>query len=152
VIRRAVRRGTIQVHVHCDRQHAPQDFRINGTALKSYLDQLRALGRELNLRAAGTAHFEPEALLAHVLALPGVVAEPGASPSAAEEGWPIFKRVLEQALARLQAMRQEEGRAMAQELLQLRDQIAGQLASIRQRSPRVVLAFRTAYSSASAAC
>jgi uncharacterized protein (TIGR00255 family) len=142
VIRRSVRRGTIQVHVHCERQHAASDFRINGTALKSYLDQLRALGRDLNLRPAGTPHFEPEALLAQVLALPGVVAEPGAMSSAVEEDWPVFERVLEQALARLQAMRQEEGRAMAQELLQLRDQVAGQLANIRQRSPRVVVAFR----------
>src|SRR5579885_3533475 len=40
VIRRTVRRGTIQVHLRCQRQLAPQDFQINAVALRSYLDQL----------------------------------------------------------------------------------------------------------------
>ena len=35
VVRRTVRRGTVQLHLHCERQHTPQDFRINATALLS---------------------------------------------------------------------------------------------------------------------
>src|SRR5205807_4925485 len=80
--------------------------------------------------------------LGHILALPGVVPEPGDPTLGAEEDWPLLESVLAEALGRLQAMRQEEGRAMAQEFLQYRDHIAAQLAQIRLRSPVVVAAFR----------
>jgi uncharacterized protein (TIGR00255 family) len=136
VIRRVVRRGTVQVHLRCERQFAPQDFRVNATALRSYLGQLRGLCAELNLEARG------EALLPPLLALPGVVPEPGGIAFDLAEEWPVLERVLGEALGRLQAMRKEEGRAMAQEFLQHRDFIAGELAQIRQRAPGVAAAFR----------
>src|SRR5438046_513034 len=44
VIRRVVRRGTLQVHLRCEHAASPQDYRINATALQSYLGQLRELG------------------------------------------------------------------------------------------------------------
>src|SRR5437588_3371365 len=66
VIRRTVRRGTIQVNLHCQRQHTLQDFRINATALRSYLGQLRAIDAEF------VGGDDNAALLGHVLALPGV--------------------------------------------------------------------------------
>src|SRR5438270_8650357 len=55
VIRRVVKRGTIQVHLRCQRQFATQDFQINATALRSYLGQLKALGEELGLRGSADA-------------------------------------------------------------------------------------------------
>jgi uncharacterized protein (TIGR00255 family) len=136
VIRRTVRRGTLQVHLRCERQYASQDFRINGTALRSYVNQLRGVCEELGLAGRG------EVLLAQVLALPGVVPEPGSQGLDLHEDWPVMQRVLEEALVRLQAMRQEEGRAMAQELLQHRDAIARQLEQIRARIPEVTAGFR----------
>jgi uncharacterized protein (TIGR00255 family) len=136
VVRRTIRRGTVQVHLHCLRQHAPQDFQINAVALRSYVNQLRPLCEELGLRNQG------EVLLAQALALPGVVAEPGNAAFQMEEEWPLLERVLEEAVGRLQAMRQEEGRAMAQELLQHRDHIAAQLERIRERAPMVSVAYR----------
>lgn len=136
VIRRMVRRGTIQLHLYCDRHYAPHDFRINAVALKSYLDQLRCLHAELGLKVV------PEAVLGHLLALPGVVPEPGNVPAALEDEWPVVKQVLEEALSRLQKMRQDEGRAMGQELLRLRDHIARHLGRIRQRIPAVTVAYR----------
>jgi uncharacterized protein (TIGR00255 family) len=136
VVRRTVRRGTVQVHLHCTRQHAPQDFQVNAVALRSYVNQLRPLCDELGLRNQG------EVLLAQALALPGVVAEPGNVAFEMEEEWPLLERVLEEAVGRLQAMRQEEGRAMAQELLQHRDHIAAQLARIRERAPTVSVTYR----------
>src|SRR5215471_18990181 len=53
VIRRTVRRGTPQVTLRCERQQAAQDFRINATALRSYLSQLRTLGEEAGLGRSG---------------------------------------------------------------------------------------------------
>jgi uncharacterized protein (TIGR00255 family) len=136
VIRRTIRRGTVQVNFRCEKQFAPQDYRINATALRSYLAQLRSLAGELPLGD------RPELLLGPVLALPGVVPEPGAATFELQEDWPTIEKVLLEALSRLQRMRQEEGRAMAQEFLQLRDQVAGHLEQIRRRVPEVAGAFR----------
>jgi uncharacterized protein (TIGR00255 family) len=136
VIRRTIRRGTIQLNLHCVRQHAAQDFRINGVALKSYLQQLRALGEEVTSGKGG------DGLLGHVLALPGVVEEPGNTTFNADEEWPLLEGVLEKAIGQLQAMRQEEGQAMAQEFLQYRDQVAGELTTIRERASSVVTSYR----------
>src|SRR5437763_15117488 len=108
VIRRVVRRGTVQVHLRCERQFSPQDFRINAVALRSYLSQLRAVEKEIGQGEGGPA------LLGPVLALPGVVAEPGSMTLDLGDEWPLVERVLGEALGKLQAMRQEEGRAMAQ--------------------------------------
>jgi uncharacterized protein (TIGR00255 family) len=136
VVRRTVRRGTLQIHFRCDRQYTAGDFRINTTALKSYIDQLRTVSEHLGLRERA------DVLLAQVLALPGVVPEPGNAAVDLHEDWPLFQRVLEEALGQLQTMRSEEGRAMAQELLQHRDTIAAQLGKIRARIPQVTTTFR----------
>jgi uncharacterized protein (TIGR00255 family) len=136
VVRRSIKRGTIQIHFHCERQYAPQDFVINTVALRSYAAQVRGVCHELSVP------FQGETLLGHMLTLPGVVPEPGAAQQSVDEKWPAIEKVLEQALAKLQAMRQEEGRAMAQELLQHRDFIAGQLDDIRRRAPAVVEGYR----------
>src|SRR5437588_4673928 len=62
VIRKTVRRGTVQVNLRCDRQYSPQDFRINATALRSYLGQLRGVLDEIKMGDRG------DMLLAQVLA------------------------------------------------------------------------------------
>src|SRR5262245_44897764 len=49
VIRRTIKRGTIQVHVHAQRQYAPKDFAINDVALRSYVEQVRAVSGKLGL-------------------------------------------------------------------------------------------------------
>lgn len=136
VIRRKVRRGAVQVHLRYERRFGAQEYRINPVAFRSYLDQVRALSQETGIAA------DPEALLAPVLALPGVVPEPGSATLNLEEEWPLLERVLDQALDRLQDMRREEGRAMADEFLQLRASIAQRLDDIRQRAPEVAGAFR----------
>jgi uncharacterized protein (TIGR00255 family) len=136
VIRRTIRRGTLQVHLRCDRQYTAQDFRINPVALRSYITQLRGVADELGLRDRG------DVLLAQAMTLPGVVPEPGNTVLALHDDWPLLQRVLEEALVQLQSMRQEEGRAMAQELLQHRDFIAAHLEKIRGRIPQVTTIFR----------
>jgi uncharacterized protein (TIGR00255 family) len=136
VIRRFVRRGTLQLHLRCERQSAVQDFRINQVALTSYIQQIRALGAQLGLKDGG------ETLLGQVLGLPGVVPEAGSQVFHLHEDWPIIEKILQQALEQLNNMRQEEGRAMAQEFLAHRDNIRTHLELIRQRVPQVASAFR----------
>jgi uncharacterized protein (TIGR00255 family) len=136
VIRRTVRRGTLQVHLRLERQAFAQDFRINPVALRSYLGQVRD--------ACEQAGLDPRTspLLGQVLALPGVVPEPGQSTAQLHDDWPVLEKVLTEALDRLQTMRVEEGKAMAQELLAHRDHIAAHLGKIRARTPQVVNLFR----------
>ncbi|MFO0881333.1 MAG: YicC/YloC family endoribonuclease [Gemmataceae bacterium] len=135
VVRRTIKRGTLQIQLRCSRQYTPQDFQINSVAVRSYLAQLQTLASELSLG-------ESPALLGQVLALPGVVPEPSAGTLQFEAEWPILEQVLETALGRLQQMRQDEGRAMAQELLQLRDHIKSELEAIQRRVPHVAEAYR----------
>jgi uncharacterized protein (TIGR00255 family) len=136
VIRRTVKRGTLQVQLRCDRQAAPSDFRIDAVALGSYVQQLRTLGQQLGLRDQG------EVLLGQVLQLPGVVPEAGSRSFQLHDDWAVIEGALVEALQQLQGMRREEGRAMAQELLAHRDTIGRHLEAIRQKSPRVVGGFR----------
>jgi uncharacterized protein (TIGR00255 family) len=136
VIRRTIRRGTIQVHFRCQKQHAAQDFQVNAVALRAYVTHLVPLCRELNLPDGGAS------LLSRVLDLPGVIPEPSGSSFHLEEEWPIIERVLEQALGKLQTMRREEGKAMATELLQLRDHMRAELEQIRVRLPSVAVSYR----------
>ena len=136
VVRRLVRRGTIQIHLRCQRQFSPQDFQINAVALQSYVHQLRELAGGLGLADQG------QGLLSQVLALPGVVPEPANAAFSMEEEWPVIEKALEVAVQRLQAMRLEEGKAMAAELLQHRDHIAAELEQIRRRVPAVAVTFR----------
>jgi uncharacterized protein (TIGR00255 family) len=136
VIRRTVRRGTLQVQVRAERAAALQDYRINAIALKSYVEQLRGVTDQLGLRE------QAGLLLSQVLALPGVVAEPGQSTAYLHDDWPVLEKVLNQALEKLQAMRLEEGQAMAAELLSHRDSLAAHLGRIRARTPQVSVLFR----------
>src|SRR5262245_43925789 len=81
VIRRTIRRGTVQVQLRFQRQYSAGDFQINATALRSYLGQVRALTEEMGLRERG------DVLLGQVLALPGVAAEPGTVSLDLEGEW-----------------------------------------------------------------
>jgi uncharacterized protein (TIGR00255 family) len=134
VLRRTLKRGTVQVQLRVQRQQHAEDFRLNPVAVRAYIEQLRSLDRELSLGGAGGA--------ASVLALPGVVIEPDLNQNDPGQDWIAVEPVLEQALAKLQTMRQDEGRAMAQELRQLNELIAAELAKVRERAPRVVANYR----------
>ncbi len=136
VVRRTVRRGALQVHLRCQRKYSPHDFQINAVALRSYLEQVQRVCDQMSLAQGG------QALLAQALTLPGVVPDPAVGGFRMDEEWPVIERVLQEALGRLQAMRLEEGRAMAQELLQYRDQIGRELDQIRKKTPQVAEQYR----------
>jgi uncharacterized protein (TIGR00255 family) len=83
-----------------------------------------------------------DSVLAQTLVLPGVAAEPGVSAFVMDDDWPILEKVLTDALAKLQAMRLEEGKAMEQEFRGYRKHIAEALERIRGRAPQVVVSYR----------
>lgn len=136
VLRRTVKRGTLQVHLRVQRPARATDFVINPLALQSYVEQVQRLAQQLSLADGG------QSLLTQVLSLPGVVPEPAVGAFNAEEDWPLVEQTVEAALARMQQMRQEEGRAMAAQLLHLRDHIARELSHVEARTPQVASAYR----------
>jgi uncharacterized protein (TIGR00255 family) len=136
VIRQTVHRGTVHVQVRCERPAQPGDYRINPAALRSYVQQVRQVCDELGAPDLAAP------LVGQALALPGVVEEPLSAAERLSDDWPVFERVLRQALVPFDAMRAEEGRAMARELLALRDTVAQHLAQVQQRLPQVVPAYR----------
>jgi uncharacterized protein (TIGR00255 family) len=132
-LRQVVRRGTIQVQIYARRQSQASDFRLNPVALRTYYEQVRAAQRDLSISA--------EVPLASLLPLPGVVLEPELAGMDTESEWRVLEPVLQQAVAKLQAMRAEEGKAMERELLQLCDHIGAELRQIKTRAPQVVVDF-----------
>lgn len=136
-LRKSIRRGTIQVHIRCERQARAADFRLNTVALSSYLDQIREFGKRAALDAAVV-----EGLMARAVALPGVAPEAGTADVDTDQEWPVLERVLEDAIVRLQAMRREEGSRMARELLAMRDHVGAELDQVRRRIPAVTAGYR----------
>src|SRR3982751_2075301 len=66
LVRKYVRRGTVTIHVRLDRQGRGSDFALNAVALRSYLDQLRAVCEQAGWQVPVSALIGP------VLGLPGV--------------------------------------------------------------------------------
>jgi uncharacterized protein (TIGR00255 family) len=137
LVRKVVRRGTVTIHVRCDRQGRGADFALNAVALRSYLEQVRAVCDQ----AGAQAHMS--VILGQILTLPGVAPEPGGPGGRPpDEEMAAVERTLEQALTRLQSMRKQEGRAMADELLTHRQTIGEHLTRIRDQIPAVVEGYR----------
>lgn len=134
VVRKHIRRGTVQVGVRVDRTPSPDDYKLNQTVLASYKSQLEALYDRLHV--PDSIHVEP------LLALPGVVDERSPESSRARDEWPLIEQTLTEALENLANMRADEGRAMAADLKSNRESIARQLSEIEQLAPRVVELYR----------
>jgi uncharacterized protein (TIGR00255 family) len=133
-IRQHVRRGTVQANVQISREPTADDYRLNEAVLHGYLSQLE--------RLTGRSLVDQPASLPPLLALPGVVNEPGAQLDLIEAQWPIIEGVLAEALTRLGKMRQGEGAAMANDLAANARAIAAELAAVERRAPQVVDAYR----------
>ena len=134
IVRRRIRRGTIQVTVRVDRLRSPDDYRINAQVLDRYRRQLEALYREWDL----PGEVSPQSLLL----LPGVVDEDAGGLAAPGADWPLIAETLEAAMENLGRMRAEEGRTMAGDLRANCQAAAASLAEIRRRAPLVVDAYR----------
>lgn len=137
VVRKVVRRGSVLIHVRADRETPPAELRLNVAAVRTYLEQLASA-----CRGAGNPELLPH-LAAGVLALPGVAAEPGGPAGGPPEGeWPVVERTLEAAVRKLDAARQQEGRAMADELLRHHRSLSDHLGQVRDRLPGVMSDYR----------
>jgi uncharacterized protein (TIGR00255 family) len=121
----------VQILLRVERPRRSEDYRLNTVALASYRDQVVALCPEA---------AQPVDLSA-LLVLPGVVEERKPDAADPHDDWPALAAVIAEALAKLQAVRAEEGRVMAEELLALGRAAASHLDRIEARGPEVVAAY-----------
>jgi len=133
-VRRAIRRGTVQVTVHVERLRHAEDYQLNLDVLDRYRSQLQELKRQWK--------YDQEISLEALLPLPGVVNEDALILHDVEADWPIISRTLENAMEQLSAMRAEEGRAMTVDLAANCRQAMAYLEQVERRSPIAVADYR----------
>ncbi len=135
LVRRDIKRGTIQVNLRIDRTHSADDYRLNASVLAGYRRQLEELARDWP--SAKSISVE------HLLLLPGVVDEHPESAENIEQEWPLIGATIEAAMQNLAGMRAGEGRAMAADLSANCKTVAQELSAIEERAPLVITGYRT---------
>jgi uncharacterized protein (TIGR00255 family) len=135
VVRRQIRRGSIQVTLRVDRPRTGDASGINGVVLDGYRQQLRELFQSWKV--------DDPIPYGALLELPGVVVEHAVSSTELAEDWPLIESTLNAALTNLANMRSKEGKAMAADLADNCRQIASELSHVEQRTPLVAEAYRT---------
>jgi uncharacterized protein (TIGR00255 family) len=130
LLRDRLDRGTITyvLRVRDNRADAAQE--INVAALKSYVNQI-----EKGMGAMGGA---VQIDLAAIVSLPGVVQPPEISEAEREAQWKVLAALTDDAIRHLIAMREVEGRAIREDLLNQCRQIRENLAVIAERAPTVI--------------
>jgi uncharacterized protein (TIGR00255 family) len=130
---RRLSRGSVVLTVRFSDVSADAAARINAKALRQYLDQLRA--------AAGGGKADLNVDMGALLALPGVVIS-DTGEALIERARPVLLGLVDEACARVLAMRSREGVTLHDELHRHRRQIADRLAVIGRRAPEVVEQYR----------
>jgi uncharacterized protein (TIGR00255 family) len=134
VVREHVKRGTVQVSLRMDRPQNPDDFQLDLGVLENYYRQVATLCRRV--------HEMNEINVSSMLALPGVVVERARDNRDLQEDWSIIETTLHEALESLRRMREEEGKAMAADMLENCREVARDINRIEVRVPLVAEAYR----------
>ncbi len=134
IVRKSIRRGTVQVNVRVGRANSTDDYSINLEVLDRYRRQLQALKQKWE--QADTVSVES------LLLLPGVVDEASSSTVDAAAHWVVIGPALEAAMENLARMRIDEGRAMQTDLKENCRAAAASLEAVQSRAPLVVEAYR----------
>lgn len=134
VVRQAMRRGTVQVNLRVDRQVAAENYRINAAVLESYRAQL--------IEIVGMTEGDRVGLDT-LLTLPGVVDEQGRAVVEPREDWPVIEPVLQEALAAVNKMRLDEGKALLADLTSNAQLIEQHLVKVAERAPAVVESYQS---------
>ena len=134
LIRKYIKRGTVQVQLRLERDRAADEIQINAQVLESYRRQLDKL-------TDTWPRSEPVRVDA-LLLLPGVVEDNAAGRLDVSKDWPLVEATMSEALENLMQMRRDEGTAMAVDLKTQTQTIAERLSKIEERAPYVVDDYR----------
>ncbi len=105
-----------------------QEVRVDAEIARRYVEQARALGRDLGLR--------DEPSLAWVLQQRGVIEVAEPAPVDPARLWPLVADTLARALDDLIAQRAAEGAALTAEIRALRAQLVTEVATMAERAPQ----------------
>lgn len=122
-------RGSITFILKMRMDSADAAYHINTDALNAYLKQLEKVKG-----SNGSMQID----LAPLLALPGVCQEPGDVRDDLERHGPVVRGLVDQAIAKLESMRQREGKSLFEDLMKHSKEIAENLAEIQKRAPFVI--------------
>lgn len=134
LVRKRVRRGTVQLNLHVHRATTPDDYRINPDVLAGYIKQAK--------QVAEATGADNDISVGQLLSLPGVIDDRRVPEQQSQEDWPQIEPTLREALAALTKMREAEGRALAADLMENCHVIDQQVAAIEARAPNVSLGYR----------
>ncbi|HVP07324.1 MAG TPA: YicC/YloC family endoribonuclease, partial [Candidatus Acidoferrum sp.] len=129
-----VTRGNVTVNINLDGiSDSTDQFSVNRTAAKAYVQQLRSLKKELKLEGDVTLH--------DLLMLPEVAGSES-HPLDLDEVWSFFSKGLTKALAELAAMRAREGQAMQKDMHKRLQLLRKTITSIRKQTSNAVQVYR----------
>lgn len=134
LVRTRIKRGAVQVNLRVQRARLAEDYQLNLVALASYREQAEQLRTSWRLAAP----VEIGALLS----LPGVVDEEHAGAVDIEGEWPVIREAVAAALENMAHMREEEGRAMGDDMAANCAAMARELSGIESRAPLVAESYR----------
>ncbi|MCZ2342500.1 MAG: YicC family protein [Bacteroidales bacterium] len=136
IVRRSVRRGSLLVQIRVDRVENNSSARLDSAVLRDYI-----LSIHTACEAAGTPQLL-NPIASGILSLPGIITDRPLLTPLPEREWALVQSTLEQALTRLHSTRTDEGHAMAAELLDHHQHIAGHLEQVRTHLPAVSADYR----------
>jgi len=134
LVRRYLSRGTANVVLRIDRVRDAGRYQLDEEVIGRYLEQVGQL--------AGRHGLGESVGIKDLLPLPGVVVENDSESVFSEEQTEAVRRTVVEALERLNGMRAEEGRHMAEELAAHCDVVAERTAAIADRVPQTVAGYR----------
>jgi len=131
VLRKQVSRGSFTLTVKTKLNDAQSASRVNDAAVLTYLEHLEAIRHKV---ADQSVNIDLTALLA----LPGVLQPAQDDQALIAEARPVLIELVNEAVARMNAMRCTEGQTLADDLLKNCNIIQKHIDDIQKRAPRVV--------------
>ncbi len=133
-VQQRVDRGRLEVYVSVDREGQPRhELQVDKNLALAYHKALKEIQNELNL--AGSVDLSTLAQLPDVFVLEEVQEE-------ANQYWPLVQQAARHAVDSLLDMRANEGRSLAEDMLQRISSIEGEVAAIHERAPLNVSEYR----------
>lgn len=135
LLRKRISRGSVTLTVGLRDDSATAAYELNEAALQRYIDHLKNV--EVQAGGMERERWHMTIDLSTLLQLPGVV-QPPRSHELMDRCRPIITELVEEAYAKLSAMRDVEGKGIAAALMDHRRFIADRLEVILARAPGVV--------------
>ena len=121
-----LRRGKVSLVITVANANSElQSFQVNKPILKKYFEELEAVRRELGM--------ERQTTLVELLSLPESVT--GEDPEGNPKEWALIEKAVLEAAQKLTGSREEEGKALAKDVLECAENIGLNLTQVQEKMP-----------------